>query len=60
MNIWQFAQAQGILAKTDKIDALVIAQFGAKMEPEIRLMNSKKVRHFRVGTLQSGQWNDGR
>ena len=29
-----FAQAEGILAKTDKIDAGVIARFGATMKPE--------------------------
>jgi len=47
MNIRQFAKAQGVLAKTDKIDARVIAQFGAIMKPEIREISSKKVRHIR-------------
>lgn len=47
MNIRQFAKAQGVLAKTDKIDARVIAQFAAIMKPEIRKINSKKVRHIR-------------
>lgn len=31
-----FARAEGILAKTDKIDARVIARFGATMKPESR------------------------
>jgi transposase len=31
-----FAKAEGILAKTDKIDARVIARFGATMKPEAR------------------------
>jgi transposase len=31
-----FAKAEGILAKTDKIDAGVIARFGATMKPEAR------------------------
>jgi transposase len=31
-----FARAEGILAKTDKIDARVIARFGATMKPEAR------------------------
>lgn len=47
MNVRQFAKAQGILAKTDKIDARVIAQFAAIMKPEIRTINSKKVRLIR-------------
>lgn len=47
INVRQFAKAQGVLAKTDKIDARVIAQFGAILQPEIRPMNSKKVRHIR-------------
>ncbi|CAI9912101.1 TPA: transposase [Pseudomonas aeruginosa] len=47
MNIRQFAKAQGILAKTDRIDARVIAQFGAIMKPEIRPISSKKIRHIR-------------
>ena len=47
MNIRQFAKAQGVLAKTDKIDARVIAQFAAIMKPEIRPISSKKVRHIR-------------
>jgi transposase len=32
-----FARAEGILAKTDKIDAGVIARFGATMKPESRV-----------------------
>ncbi len=47
MNIRQFAKAQGVLAKTDKIDARVIAQFSSIMKPEIRPISSKKVRHIR-------------
>lgn len=46
-NVRQFAKAQGVLAKTDKIDAKLIALFGAKMEPEIRPISSKKVRYVR-------------
>ena len=32
-----FARAEGILAKTDKIDARVIARFGATMNPQARV-----------------------
>lgn len=46
-NVRQFAKAQGILAKTDKIDARLIAQFSAIMKPEIRPINNKKVRYIR-------------
>lgn len=47
MNVRQFAKAQGILAKTDKIDARLIAVFGATIKPEIRPISSKKVRNIR-------------
>ncbi len=47
IRVRQFANAQGILAKTDKIDSRVIAQFGATMKPEVRALPSKKVRLFR-------------
>ena len=47
MNIRQFAKAQGVLAKTDKLDARIIAQFGAIMKPEIRPISSKKIRYIR-------------
>ena len=30
-----FARAEGVLAKTDKIDAQVIARFGATMKPQV-------------------------
>ena len=47
MNIRQFAKAQGVLAKTDKMDARVIAQFGAIMKPEIRPITSRKIRYIK-------------
>ncbi len=47
INVRQFAKAQGVLAKTDRIDSRVIAQFGAVMKPEIRPISSKKIRHIR-------------
>ena len=40
-------KAQGVLAKTDRIDAQIIAQFSAIMKPEIRPISSKKVRYIR-------------
>lgn len=59
-NIRQFAKAQGILAKTDKIDALVIAQFGAIMKPEIRPISSKKVRYIRDLLARKRQLTEAR
>ncbi|WP_339074601.1 IS110 family transposase [Teredinibacter turnerae] len=47
MHVRQFAKAQGILAKTDKLDARVIAEFGAIMKPQIRQIQTKKIRYFR-------------
>lgn len=43
----QFIKAQGILAKTDKLDAKMIAQFGAVIQPKVKHMSSKMVRHIR-------------
>lgn len=37
-QIRDFAKAKGLLAKTDKIDAQIIAEYGATFQPEIRLM----------------------
>ncbi len=36
-RVRMFAKAQGILAKTDKLDARVLAQFAAVMAPTVRL-----------------------
>lgn len=47
INVRRFAKVQGILAKTDRIDAKVIAQFSAIIKPEIRPISSKKVRYIR-------------
>jgi transposase len=59
-NVRQFAKAQGILAKTDKIDARLIAQFSAIMKPEIRPISSKKVRHIRDLLARKRQLNEMR
>ncbi len=47
MKVRQFARAQGILAKTDKIDARLIAQFGVVMQPEVRPLPTKNIRKVR-------------
>lgn len=35
-QVRDFARAMGVLAKTDKIDALVLARFGEKINPQLR------------------------
>jgi transposase len=40
-RVRMFAKAQGIMAKTDRLDARVLAQFGAVMNPAIRPPASK-------------------
>jgi transposase len=59
-QVRQFAKAQGINAKTDKIDSRVIAQFGAVMKPEVRPLNSKKVRYIRDLLSRKRQLNEMR
>jgi transposase len=41
-----FAKAKGILAKTDKIDAPVIAQFGESIQPEIRPLKTEEAQQL--------------
>ncbi|MGI9287277.1 MAG: IS110 family transposase, partial [Pseudomonadales bacterium] len=47
VQVRQFAKAQGILAKTDKMDARLIAQFGVMMQPDVRTLPSKNTRVFK-------------
>jgi len=42
----EFARASGILAKTDRIDAQVLARFGEKMRPEVRPLKDKETREL--------------
>jgi len=60
MQIRQFAKAQGLLAKTDKLDARLIAQFGAVMQPEPRPIPSKDVREVRDLLARKRQLNEMR
>lgn len=46
-RIRDFANAQGILAKTDKIDSKVIAEFAAVMKPPVRKLQTSEVRQIR-------------
>jgi transposase len=47
MQVRQYAKAQGVLAKTDRIDARILADFGAVIKPEVRQIQAKKIRYIR-------------
>lgn len=56
--IRQFAKAQGLIAKTDKLDSKLIAEYGAVMQPEIKPIASKKVRYVKDLLLRRRQLNE--
>ena len=60
IQVRQFAKAQGVLAKTDKIDARLIAQFGKVMQPDVRPIASKEVRLIRDLLARKRQLNEAR
>jgi transposase len=45
-QVRDFARATGALAKTDAIDARILALFGARVKPEIRALPGKKAREM--------------
>ena len=59
-SVRQFARAHGVLAKTDKLDARIIAQFSAIIKPEIRPIQSKKVRYIRDLLARKRQLSEAR
>ena len=56
--IRQFAKAQGMMAKTDKLDSKLIAEYGAVMQPDIKPIASKKVRYVKDLLLRRRQLNE--
>jgi len=60
VKVRQFAKAQGILAKTDKIDARLIALFAFTIRPEIRPMPTKKIRSIKDLLARLRQLNEAR
>lgn len=60
LQVRQFAKAQGIMVKTDKIDARLIAQFGVVMKPAPRALPSKKVRLVKDLLARKRQLNEMR
>ncbi len=61
----RFAEATGRLAKTDRVDALMLARFGAVMEPECRPLRSETLDQLaelvaaRRARPQAGLWPVG-
>ena len=60
IQVRMFAKAQGLYAKTDKIDARLIAQFGSCIQPEVKPIQHKKVRYFRDLLLGKRQLMEAR
>lgn len=47
-QVRDFAKAKGRLAKTDKIDALVLADFGRVMRPEVRPLKDEQTQELKA------------
>ena len=58
--IRQFAKAQGLIAKTDKLDSKLIAEFGAVMKPEIKPIATKEIRYIKDLLLRRRQLTEFR
>lgn len=60
MQVRNYARIKGAIAKTDKIDAQIIAEFSATIEPEIRPLTSKQIRAFKDLLARKRQLNEMR
>jgi len=47
-QVRDFAKAQGRLAKTDRIDALVLANFGRSMRPQVRPLKDEQTQELKA------------
>ena len=54
-QVRDFAKACGRLAKTDRIDALVLAQFAQKIQPELRALKNEQTRELEALLLRRRQ-----
>jgi transposase len=54
-QVRDFAKACGRLAKTDRIDAMVLAQFGQKIQPPVRAMKDEQTRELEALLQRRGQ-----
>lgn len=60
VQVRQFAKAQGVFAKTDKIDAQMLAQFGAVLKPQVRPIQNTKIRYIRDLLARKRQLSESR
>ncbi len=60
IQVRQFAKAQGVFAKTDKIDARLIAEYGVKLQPEVKAQPGDKVRRVKDLLARKRQLNEMR
>ncbi len=60
IQVRQFAKAQGVFAKTDKIDARLIAEYGVKLQPEVKALPGNKVRRVKDLLARKRQLNEMR
>jgi transposase len=54
-QVRDFARATGQLAKTDRIDALVLARFGATLEPDVRQLKSAETQELEALVARRAQ-----
>lgn len=54
-QVRDFARATGQLAKTDRIDALVLARFGATLQPEVRQLKSAETQELEALVARRSQ-----
>jgi transposase len=57
-QVRDFARATGTLAKTDRIDAAIIAEFGAKISVHLRTPDDEQRMHIRELVVRRGQLVD--
>lgn len=60
IQVRQFAKAQGVFAKTDKIDSRLIAEYGVMLQPEVRALPGEKVRRVKDLLARKRQLNEMR
>jgi transposase len=60
IQVRQFAKAQGVFAKTDKIDARLIAEYGVMLQPDVKALPGNKVRRVKDLLARKRQLNEMR
>ncbi|AFZ69409.1 transposase (plasmid) [Deinococcus peraridilitoris DSM 19664] len=54
-QVRNFARATGQLAKTDRLDALILAHFAQAVRPEVRLVPDEQIRHLEALAVRRRQ-----